>query len=135
MNLGLTLLQAKIYFTLANLKNSRIKRISKASNVARSDIYRVMPTLEKLGLAERTVSNPIMYIGVPLKEGVSILLQQKTEEHAELQKKTKALLGNLQENNVGLMLEREDRHFIISSEKKNPSEKTERGNFRSSIKP
>jgi sugar-specific transcriptional regulator TrmB len=118
INLGLTLLQAKIYLTLAKLRKAGVKRISEASNVARPDVYRVIPTLEKLGLVEKIVTNPTMYKASPLKEGLSILLQQKTEEHGELQKKTKALLSNFQENNIGIALEREDLQFVIASEKK-----------------
>ena len=117
MNLGLTLLQATIYLTLAQIGQSEVKRISKASNVARPDVYRVMPTLEKIDLVEKIVANPTVYKAVPLKEGLSILLQEKTEENVELQKETKALLSNFQENNVGISLDREDPELIITSGK------------------
>jgi len=110
-------LQATIYLTCAKLEKAEVQRIAKASNVARSDIYRVMPSLEKVSLVEKIVATPIMYKAVPLKEGLSILLQQNAEDHAELQKKTKALLSNLQENNVGIEVEREAPQCIITSGK------------------
>lgn len=106
MKLGLTLLQATIYLALAKLGKAGVKKISKASNVARPDVYRVIPALGKIGLVEKIVATPTMYKAVPLKEGISILLQQKTDENIELQKKTKALLSNFQENNVGIAFER-----------------------------
>ncbi|MCW4047841.1 MAG: hypothetical protein NWE99_09855 [Candidatus Bathyarchaeota archaeon] len=53
MGLGLTLLQAKTYLALATLGKADVKMISKASNVARQDIYRVMPVLQKLGLGKK----------------------------------------------------------------------------------
>ena len=118
MNLGLTLLQAKIYLTLAKLGKAGVNRISKASNVARSDVYRVMPALEKLGLAEKIVATPTIYKAAPVREGLSILLQQKTKENSELQKETKALLSDFQENNVDMALEREDSQFVVTSEEK-----------------
>ena len=118
MNLGLTLLQAKIYLTLAKLGKAGVNRISKASNVARSDVYRVMPALEKLGLAEKIVATPTIYKAAPVREGLSILLQQKTKENSELQKETKPLLSDFQENNVDMALEREDSQFVVTSEEK-----------------
>jgi DNA polymerase III alpha subunit len=56
MDLGLTLLQAKIYLALSKTGKATIKTISKASNSARQDIYRIMPTLQKLGLAEKIIA-------------------------------------------------------------------------------
>lgn len=87
MNLGLTLLQAKIYLALAQAGKTKIETISKASNIARQDIYRIMPTLQKLGLAEKIVTTPTMYKATPIKEGYYLLLQNKTQEYTELRKK------------------------------------------------
>jgi sugar-specific transcriptional regulator TrmB len=55
-DLGLSLLQAKTYLNLAKLGKANVQTIAKASNVARQDIYRVMPKLQKLGLAEKFIS-------------------------------------------------------------------------------
>src|ERR1039458_8159881 len=80
MNLGLTLLQAKVYLTLAELGKAEVKRISNASNVARPDVYRVISTLEQIGLAEKIITVPTMYKATPIKEGYYILLQNRSEE-------------------------------------------------------
>jgi sugar-specific transcriptional regulator TrmB len=117
MDLGLTLLQAKTYLALATIGKADVKNISKASNVVRQDIYRVMRTLEKLGLAEKVIATPVLYKAIPLKKGLSILLQRKTEENAELQKKTRALINIFQEDNVKITPQEEDTQFIITSEK------------------
>jgi sugar-specific transcriptional regulator TrmB len=53
--LEFTLLQAKAYITLARLGKADVNSISKASNLARTDVYRVMLILERLGLAERII--------------------------------------------------------------------------------
>jgi sugar-specific transcriptional regulator TrmB len=117
MDLGLTFLQAKIYINLAKLEKTEIKKISKASNVARTDIYRIMPTIEKLGLAEKIIANPTMYKATPIKEGLSLLLQNKKTEYAKLEKKTSALLNDFPENNLQ-DLQEENLQFMITSEKK-----------------
>jgi sugar-specific transcriptional regulator TrmB len=117
VDLGLTLLQAKIYVSLAKLEKAETKKISKVSNVARTDIYRIMPTLEKLGLAEKIIATPTIYKSTPMKEGLSFLLQNKKIEYAELEKKTSALLSDFPENTLQ-DLQEENLQFIISSEKK-----------------
>jgi sugar-specific transcriptional regulator TrmB len=116
MGLGLKFLQAKMYLALAKLGKADVKTISKASNVARQDIYRIMPTLEKLGLAEKIIANPTMYKATPIKEGLSILLQNRKEEIADLQKKTTSLINNFHANNIKINLQEENTQFIITSE-------------------
>ena len=115
MKLELTLLQAKTYLTLVKLGKAEVKRIAEASNVARPDVYRVMPALEKLGLAEKIVTNPTMYKATPIKEGYYILLQNKTQEHTELQQKTIDLIKNFHESNYKTTLQEEDQLVLIAS--------------------
>jgi sugar-specific transcriptional regulator TrmB len=117
MDLGLTFLQAKIYLTLAKLGKAEAKTISKASNVARPDVYRVMPTLEKLGLAEKIIATPTIYKATPLKEGYYFLLQKKTREHTELQQKTIDLIRNSHESNDKTTLQKEEQQFVLISSK------------------
>jgi sugar-specific transcriptional regulator TrmB len=45
MSLGLTFLQAKVYLSLVALGKSDAKTISKASDIVREEIYRIMPYL------------------------------------------------------------------------------------------
>ena len=116
MRLGLTLLQAKTYLNLAKLRKADVKTIAKFSNIARQDIYRIMPSLQKLGLAEKIITKPTMYEATPIKEGLSILLQNRKKESAELQKKTTSLINNFQAKNAKVALKEEDQEFIIISE-------------------
>jgi sugar-specific transcriptional regulator TrmB len=111
----LTLLQAKIYLTLAKFEKADVKTLSKASNVARQDIYRIMPTLQKLGLTEKIIAKPTMYKATPIKEGLSILLQNRKKEIAELQNKTTSLIRNFQAKNTKIE-PKEETHFIMTSE-------------------
>lgn len=116
MGLGLTFLQAKTYLALAKLGKADVKTIAKASNVARQDIYRLMPTLQKLGLGAKIIAKPTMYKATPIKEGLSILLQNRKEEIAELQKKTNSLINNFHKNTAKIPLQEENPQFTITSE-------------------
>ena len=114
MKLGLTLLQAKTYSTLAKRGSAEVKTIAKASNIARQDVYRVMPTLEKTGLAEKIIANPIRYQANPLRTGLSKLLQQKTEEQNTLQKRIEALINNFEESRDKISLQEKESQFRIT---------------------
>jgi sugar-specific transcriptional regulator TrmB len=90
--LGLTLLQAKIYIAFSKLENASIKVIAKTAGVARQDVYRLMPTLEELGLAERLVTDPVTYLAAPMFEGIDSLLRQRETNYSELKRKSSQLL-------------------------------------------
>jgi sugar-specific transcriptional regulator TrmB len=118
MDLGLTLVQAKVYVTLCKLESATIKTISRTANLARQDIYRIMPTLQEMGLVEKIIAEPTRYRAIPIKSGVATLLQCKTREHEELKKKTTELLeslANLQEINVKTAPQEEEPQFIVTS--------------------
>ena len=100
VKLGLTQLQARTYFALAKLGTAEVSYISKYSNVARQDIYRIMPTLQKIGLAEKVISTPVTFKATPWKNGISLLLERRTQEQAELEKRTKTLFAALEEKTV-----------------------------------
>lgn len=116
MGFGLTFLQASIYLNLAKLGKADVKTLAKASNVARQDIYRIMPTLQKLGLTEKIIAKPTMYKTTPIKEGLLILFQNRKKEYAELQKKATLLINNFQTNTAKIAPQEEDTQFIITSE-------------------
>jgi sugar-specific transcriptional regulator TrmB len=118
MGLGLTLLQAKTYLGLVKLGVADVKTISKVANVARQDVYRITPKLQKWGLAEKIISTPTMYKAIPLKNGLLTLLQQKVDENAELKEKTRKLIDDFEENfSSGTTLQENPAEFIITSEK------------------
>jgi sugar-specific transcriptional regulator TrmB len=116
-DLGLTLLQTKVYLALSKAGKATIKTVAKSSNIARQDVYRIMPALQKIGLAEKMVAAPTMYKATPLKEGISILLQNRTREYIELQEEATKLLNSSHECNDETPVQDEGQQFsIISSE-------------------
>jgi sugar-specific transcriptional regulator TrmB len=99
MQLGLNFCQARIYLALVQSGESPVKTISQNSGVDRTEIYRQMPSLLKLGLAEKMLDIPIKFRAKPLQEGLNILLKKENEEHLELQKKAKKMAYKFKENN------------------------------------
>jgi sugar-specific transcriptional regulator TrmB len=117
MKLGLTLVQAKAYLALSRMENATIKAISKASNLARQDVYRIMPALQRIGLVEQIITTPTKYKAVPIKNGITSLLENRAQEHAELRRNTAQLLSSLHEENVKIAPSVEDEpQFVITSE-------------------
>jgi sugar-specific transcriptional regulator TrmB len=92
-DIGLSVLQAKTYLSLAKLGKANVGTISKASNLARQDVYRIMPSLEKLGLAEKILTTPTTYKATSMKEGVSILLLKRKRENDEVARQASLLMS------------------------------------------
>lgn len=84
-----------------------------------------MPTLEKLGLVEKIVANPILYKAVPLKEGTLSLFEGKNSEHAELQASLKMLTENNEKSDNTVVHDAET-EFVITSERKRLVKKFEK---------
>ncbi len=119
MNLGLTYVQAKLYLTLIKLGNSggEVKRICKESSVARQDIYRVLPNLQKIGLVEKIISKPTVFRAIPLEKGFSMLLNKRTNEYSELKKKAKTVFDKISVSDLKSDMNEESTQFVITSEK------------------
>jgi sugar-specific transcriptional regulator TrmB len=58
LGLGLTLNQAKIYLAILKLEKTTVSEVAKFSKVRREDVYRILPSLEKMGLVERLLGKP-----------------------------------------------------------------------------
>jgi sugar-specific transcriptional regulator TrmB len=116
IDLGLTCSQAKAYSALTILKKAEAKKIAKASNIARQDIYRIMPELEQVGLVEKIVASPILYKAVPLREGCKKLLERKTNQCLTLQEKLK-LIENQPTSEVETEEGEAANQFILTSER------------------
>jgi sugar-specific transcriptional regulator TrmB len=117
MGFGLTHLQAKTYLALVRTGKADVNTISKFSNIVRQDIYCIVPTLEKLGLVDKIIAKPTMYKATPIKEGLSLLLQNKETEYRELKKNSSLLLDDFSgfENDI-TPHQGEKTQFTVTSE-------------------
>ncbi|MCW4028492.1 MAG: hypothetical protein NWE92_02445 [Candidatus Bathyarchaeota archaeon] len=96
---GLSGLQAKTYLTLLELGEADTKTIAKASNVARQEIYRVMPSLQELGLGKKRIGKmgkPAHFKATPLEDALDILIKKEKEKITRLEDKHSRLINNLQ---------------------------------------
>jgi Predicted transcriptional regulators len=116
MSLGLTYLQAQVYVTLVKFGKAEAKTISSATNVARGDVYRVMATLEKLGLAEKLIYTPTTFQATPLKEGYELLLQNKEQEYVTLTEEVIEAMNGIPEK-AEMSMPDDQKIIMISSEK------------------
>ncbi|MCW4018512.1 MAG: hypothetical protein NWF00_07545 [Candidatus Bathyarchaeota archaeon] len=83
--IGLTSLQAKIYMVLVRAGKEKTLTISKMANADRSNTYRTILQLQKMGLVTKILGIPNLYRAVPLKDAVSALIDQKKDEYEEMQ--------------------------------------------------
>lgn len=114
--LGLTKLQAKIYLAAVSLQKASVSKISAVARIARPDVYRVLPTLEELGLVKRIISKPTLYEAASLKEGCFSLLGRKKQEYDLVKKSAVHLLES--HRNQGLTQEPDKGRFeLVSSVK------------------
>jgi sugar-specific transcriptional regulator TrmB len=93
--LGLTTDQAKIYLALFRTEPSTAYQISKAANLSCEVAYRTLPFLQRIGLAEKTITIPTKYRATPLKSAINMLLENKDHENSELHSKAEYLLSTM----------------------------------------
>jgi sugar-specific transcriptional regulator TrmB len=116
--LGLSPLMAKVYLFLVNSGSSTSNSLSKASDVNRGDIYRTLSRLQEIGLVERVIDSPVRWTPVPIREGLSILLEQRDNENTALKKKAEELLSRYKRKIVITTSDDEQKaQFILLSEK------------------
>jgi sugar-specific transcriptional regulator TrmB len=92
VDLGLTSLQAKVYFALLNTGCSSAKTTSKVSEVCRQDIYRILNELIEMGLVAKSLDSPTKYDPVQLEDGLNILFQRKNNSIIDMHRKASILL-------------------------------------------
>lgn len=92
---------------LAKAGQATVGTVAKTAQLDRSEIYRGISELQKLGLVEKIISVPNIFKPTPTRVGLSILLDRRTIEFAELKEKT-----------VELMLKSENENLPIPQDEK-----------------
>lgn len=116
--LGLTVNQAKTYLSLIKLGPTSAKEISRISNIAQQDIYRVMPLLQKLGLVERLIASPSLFRANSPELALSVLVERKNKENSTLHEEALKLVEKLNQNTENAKDEQNTSQFSIISGKK-----------------
>jgi sugar-specific transcriptional regulator TrmB len=113
MQLGLTELQAEIYFALAKMDKATLRSLSAASKIDRANVYRVMARLQELNLVEKFLSTPTIFRALPVSEGIKMLLDRREVEHNEIKAKTKDLLSRYKQVGKNASVEEVSEFILI----------------------
>ena len=115
--LGLTVLQARIYLALSRAEEANITTLSKTTNIARQEIYRVINELQNRGLAEKVIAKPVRYRAVQIKEAVPHLLFRINEEKIRVHKMAMGLLERHRTQKSKPVYHEKDGRFLLIGEK------------------
>ena len=115
VDLGLTIVQAKVYCTLIERGTSKVKTISQVSKVSRPDVYRTLAKLQELGLIEKEITHPIMLRAIPIENVIEILLKRKKKNYDKLKSRTNFLLNNLKNKHVTNSSQEESQFVLVPS--------------------
>lgn len=89
--LGLTRVQSKIFVANFSIGPATVKQIAFHANVAREEVYRIMPSLRDLGLIQRHVTSPATYETVNFSDAINLLMKRRQKETNEIVQTTKHL--------------------------------------------
>ncbi len=81
-----------MYLALVKSGPLKVIQIAKISSVARPDVYRTVSRLQELGLVKKIVSSPNEFSAIPIFDALSMLLQKKRSDQAELAQKADILI-------------------------------------------
>ena len=98
VGLGLTGRQARVYLALLKTGDAKAKAIASFSQVHRQEVYRLIDSLQQLGLVQRNITVPTTFMATPIGEGVKLLLEQKTSELSVMCQNAKKLTKKLSQN-------------------------------------
>jgi sugar-specific transcriptional regulator TrmB len=93
---NLTPLQASIYVSMIKLGTSSATKIAYESKVGRSEVYRVIPTLQKLGLIDVYLNKPLKFTPTPPEKALSNLLLNMKSDLLDTEKGRKKLVLKLE---------------------------------------
>ena len=83
LGLGLSLNQARVYLAILQLQKTTAGQIANFSKVRREDVYRLLPTLEKMGLVERLLGKPTEIRATLISDSLALLLAEEKNKSDE----------------------------------------------------
>jgi sugar-specific transcriptional regulator TrmB len=118
LGLGLTLNQAKIYLAILRLEKTTVGQVSKFSKVRREDVYRLLPSLEKMGLVERLLGKPTEVRATPISDALSFLVAEEKSKSDERLTSMKSRVKKLSIKDWKQPFPEEESIYILIAEKK-----------------
>jgi Predicted transcriptional regulators len=97
VNLGLSGRQARVYLALLKTGEAKARTVATLTMIDRQEIYRLLDSLQQLGLIRQNVSAPISYLATPIDEVIPLLLDQKRGELNSISRKANHLIKKINE--------------------------------------
>ena len=80
LGLGLSLKRAlRVYLAILKLEKATVGQVAKFSKVRREDAYRVLPSLEKMGLIEKLLGKPSKIRATPISDALTFLVAEENK--------------------------------------------------------
>jgi len=118
LGLGLSLNQARVYLAVLKLEKTAVGQLAKFSKVRREDVYRILPTLEKMGLIERLLGKPVEIRATPISDALSFLVAEEKSKSDERLTVMRSRVQKLSLKDWKQPLPGEESTYILIAEKK-----------------
>jgi DNA-binding MarR family transcriptional regulator len=96
VDLGLTVLQARVYIALASSGTLTGKAAAKEAKVASQDVYRILAELQEKSLVEKIINRPNKYRAISPEQATKSLIRQREEQTIELKRTVAKILKDMQ---------------------------------------
>jgi len=118
LGLGLSLNQARIYLAILKLEKTTVGQVAQFSKVRREDVYRIMPSLEKMGLIEKLMGKPAVFRATPISDALSFLVAEEKAKSDDRLKGMRTRVQKLSLKDWKQPILGEDSIYILIAEKK-----------------
>jgi sugar-specific transcriptional regulator TrmB len=118
LGLGLSLNQARVYLAILKLEKTTVAQLEKFSKVRREEVYRTLPTLEKMGLIEKFLGKPSKIRATPISNALTFLLADEKRKFDEQLSGMKVTIKKLSLKDWKQPLPEEESIYILIAEKK-----------------
>ena len=118
LGLGLSLNQARVYLAVLKLEKTTVSQLAKFSKVRREDVYKILPSLEKMGLIERLLGKPAEIRATPISDALSLLVAEEKNRSDDRLTGMRSRVQKLSLKDWKLPLLGEESIYILVAEKK-----------------
>jgi sugar-specific transcriptional regulator TrmB len=118
LGLGLSLNQARVYLAILKLEKTTVGQVAKFSKVRREDVYRILPSLEKMGLVERLLGKPAEIRATPISDALTFLVSEEKNRSDDRLTGMRSSVQRLSLKDWKQPLPGEESIYILIAEKK-----------------
>ena len=118
LGLGLSLNQARVYLAILKLEKTTVGQVAKFSKVRREDVYRILPSLEKMGLVERLLGKPTQIRATPISDALTFLVSEEKNRSDDRLSGMRSSVQRLSLKDWTQPLPGEESIYILIAEKK-----------------